>query len=64
MAKHYCKFTYHSYYYSDKEIVGEVISTFCKSNEPYFVIECDGYYYTEKVENCRPVKRPKKKKDG
>ena len=66
MAKHYCGFTYHSYYYGDRKYVGEIISTFCKpsNNEPYFVIEHEGHYYVEKVENCRPVDRPKKKKDG
>lgn len=65
MAKHYCEFTSHSYYYGDRQFVGEIISTYCQSNDvPYFVIECNGSYYTKRVDECHPADRPKKKKNG
>ena len=66
MARHYCKF---KRWKSDEGVVGEIIGTTVEpssysgtSHYAAFVIEYKDSYYTRKVSECTPAKKPRNNK--
>lgn len=65
MARHYCKF---KRWTSDEGVIGEIIGTTVvppssgTSHYAAFVIEYKDSYYTRKISECTPAKKPRNNK--